>query len=92
MIDDDAIAHPEAAAAGAGADDLAGGFMAGDHSLVAFRALTQVLVVNAADVGAADGGGLHAEEHFTMAGRGNGHLLELGGAIAGQVGAQHHGG
>ena len=66
--------------------------MASHHSLVAFRALAQVLVVDAADIGAADGGGLHAEEHFTMAGLGNRHLLELGGAIAGQVGAQHHGG
>ena len=39
MIDDHAVARPEAAAARAGVDDLAARLVAGDHALVALRAL-----------------------------------------------------
>ena len=69
VIDDDAVAHAEAAAAGAGLDDLAAGLVAGDHALVAFGTLAQMLVIDAADVGTADGRGLHAEQHFAVARR-----------------------
>ena len=70
MIDDDAVAFLELPAAGADLDDLAARLVAGDHALVAFGALAEMLVVNAADVGAADGGGLHAQQNFAVAGRG----------------------
>ena len=56
-------------------DDLAARLVAGDHALVAFGALAQVLVIDAADVGAADGGGLHAQQHFAVARLRNGHLV-----------------
>ena len=89
VIDDDAVAHAEAAAAGAGLDDLAGGLVPGDHALVAFGTLAQMLVIDAADVRAADGGRLHAKQHFAVAGRRNGHLFQFDGAVAGEECACH---
>ena len=71
MIDDHAIAHAESPAAGTGLHDLAARLVPRDHALVAFGTLAQVLVVNAADIRAADGGGLHAKQHFAVAGLGN---------------------
>jgi hypothetical protein len=48
-----------------------------------------MLMVNAADIGAADGGGFDAEEDFAVTGGEDGILAELGGAIAGEDGALH---
>ena len=84
VIDDDAVAHAEAAAAGARLDDLAARLVAGDHALVAFRAFAQVLVIDAADVRAADGGRLHAQQHFAVARLGDGHFFQFDRAVAGQ--------
>src|SRR5271165_3708458 len=89
MVDDHAAAFGEAAATGADLDDLAAGLVAGDHSLVAFGALAQVLMVDAADVGTADGGSLHAEEHLSVAGNRNGYVSQFHGAVAGQKRASH---
>ena len=84
MIHDHAIAFAEAAASGAGLHDLPARLVPGDHSLVAFRPLAQMLVINAADIRAADGGGLHAQQHFAVSGLRNRHLPHLHRAIAGQ--------
>jgi hypothetical protein len=50
VINDDAISGMEAAASGPGFDDLTGGLVAGNDSLIAFRPFAQVLVIDAADV------------------------------------------
>ncbi len=89
VVDDHAVAFAELAAAGPGLHDLAARFVARDDALVAFGAFAEVLVINAADVGAADGRGLHPDEDFAVAGRGHGKTFELGGAVARQEGALH---
>ena len=89
VIHDDAVAHGEAAASGAGLHDLAAGLVACHHALVTFRTLAQMLVINAADVRAADGGRLHAKQHFAVAGYRNRHLFQYDGAIAGEERAFH---
>jgi hypothetical protein len=89
VIHDHAVAHAEAAAARARLDDLPARLVAGHHALVAFRTLAQVLVIDAADVRAADGGRLHAKQHFAVAGHRNGHLLQFDRAVAGEVCAFH---
>jgi hypothetical protein len=53
-------------------DDLAARLVAGDHALVAFGPFAEMLVIDAANVGAADGGGLHAQQNFAVARRGTG--------------------
>src|ERR1035438_3467176 len=83
VIYDHAVAHDEAAASGPRLDDLPGGFVAGHHSLVAFRTLAQMLVIDAADIRTADGGRFHAKQHFAVAGRRNGHLFQFDRAVAG---------
>ena len=67
----------EAAAAGAGLDDLSARLVPGDHALVAFGALAKMLVIDAANVGAADGGRLHAEQNFAVAGFGDGDFAQF---------------
>jgi hypothetical protein len=89
VIDDDAVVFLELAATGAGLDDLAGGLVAGDDALVALGAFAEMLVIDAANIGAANGGGFDAEEDLAMAGRKDGVLVKLGGAIAGKDGALH---
>ena len=89
VIDNDAVTHAEAPASGAGLDDLPAGLVAGHYALVAFGALAEMLVIDAAYVGAADGGRLHAKQHFAVAGRGNGHFFQFDGAVTGQVCADH---
>ena len=66
--------------AGAEGDDLAGGLVTSDDALVAFGALAEVLVVNAADIGAADGGGFHAQQDLAVARVGNGEFAQGVGA------------
>jgi hypothetical protein len=82
VIHDDAIAQAESPAAGPRFHDLAARFVARDDALVAFRSLAQVLVINAADVRPADGGGLHAQQHFAVARFGNRRVEEFHGAVA----------
>ena len=72
VIDDDAVACFEAAAARAGGDDLAARLMASDDALVAFGSLAEMLVVDAANVGAANGGRFHAQQNFSVARLGTG--------------------
>jgi hypothetical protein len=55
VVNDDAVAGLEAAAARACRDDLAARLVAGDHSLIALRTFAKVLVIDAANIGAADG-------------------------------------
>ena len=90
VVDDDAVALREAAAAGAAPDDLPAGLVPRDHPrLVALRPLAEVLVVDAADVGAADRGALRPHQHLAVARRGHGIAFDLGGAVAGKDSALH---
>ena len=91
VIDDHAVAQAEAAASGTGLDDLAARFVTGHHALVALGALAQMLVIDAADVRTADGGRLHAEQHFAVARDRDGHLFQFDGAVAGKECACHCG-
>ena len=83
VIYDHAAASPEAAAARAGLHDLAARLMAGHHALIAFRPLAQVLMVDGADIRAANGGGFHANQYFTAARRGDLQFSKFHGAVAG---------
>jgi hypothetical protein len=66
VIYDHSIAHAEAPAARPGFYDLAAGFMTRNHSLVSFGTFTQVLVINAANVGTANGGCLDSQQNLSM--------------------------
>jgi hypothetical protein len=48
-------------------DDLARRLVPGNHALIAFRPLAQVLVIDGANIGAADGRRLHAQQNFSVA-------------------------
>jgi hypothetical protein len=64
--------------------------VAGDHSwLVAFGAFAKVFMIDAADIGAAYGGGFDAEEDFPVARLWNMEFLDFGGAVSGQHGTLH---
>ena len=89
VIDNHAVAGLEAAAARARGDDLAARLVPGDHALVAFGALAQVLVIDAANIGAADGGGLHAQQNFAVARLRHRHRAHLDGGVAGQIRCGH---
>src|ERR1022692_4001411 len=60
VIDDHPVAHAETPAAGSCLHDLAGRLVPRHHSLVSFRSLAEVLMIDAPDIGAADGRSLHA--------------------------------
>ena len=91
VIDDDAIARFEAAAARSRGDDLAAGLVPGDHSLVAFGAFAQMLVINAANIGAADRRCLYAQQNLPMARLGHRHSAHLNGRVARQERCGHRG-
>jgi hypothetical protein len=55
VIDDHSVAALETTATGAGLNNLAAWFVAGDHALVSFRPLTEMLVINGADIRSANG-------------------------------------
>ncbi len=89
VINDDTVAHAEAAASGTRLHDLPAGLVPRHHALVAFGTLAQMLVIDAADVRAADSGCLHTKQHFAMAGRGDGHFFQFDRAVAGEECACH---
>jgi hypothetical protein len=89
VINDHAIAGLEAAAALAGSNYLAAWLVAGDHALVSFGTFAEVLVIDAANVGAADGGGFDAEQHLSVAWSGDGHGAQFDGRVSGQEGCGH---
>jgi hypothetical protein len=66
VIDEDAITDLETSATGAGLDNLTGGLVAGDDSAIAFGTFAEMLVIDAADVGPADGGRLDGEKDFAV--------------------------
>ncbi len=66
VIDNHAIAALEASAPRPLSHNLPAWLVAGDHALVAFRPLAEMLVINAANVGTADGGRLDAQQNFSM--------------------------
>src|ERR1039458_4505667 len=83
VIYNHAAAHALGPGARARLFDPATGLMPGHHALVAFRTLAQMLMIDAADVGPADGRGLHAQQHFAVAGSGNGNVFQFHRAVAG---------
>src|SRR5208337_3983715 len=89
VVDDDAIAGLEAAAPRTFRDNLAAGFVAGNNALISFRAFSEVLVINAADVGAADGRSFDPQQNFAMSGSGHRYITHFDGRITGQVGGSH---
>ena len=83
VVDDDAVAHLEAPAARAGGHDLPARLVARDHArLVALGPLAEVLVVDAADVRAADRGALGPDQHFAVSRFRDGELTQLRAAVA----------
>ena len=73
VVHRNAVAYLEAPAARAGLHNLAAWLVARHHTLVAFGAFAQMLVIDGANVGTADGGGLDAQQNLAMARRGHGH-------------------
>src|SRR5208337_5608175 len=73
VIDNDAIARFEAAAAFAHGHNLAAWLVPGDHALVTLGALAKMFVINAANVGPADGRRFHSQQNFPMTRLGHGH-------------------
>jgi hypothetical protein len=66
VVHKNAIASLEPATPQAGLHDQPGGLVAGNDSLVAFRALAKVLMVDATDIGAADGRCFYLEQNLAM--------------------------
>ena len=60
------VAEPEVAAPWSHLDDLAAGFVAGDHAAVGLGAVAEVLAVDRADVAPADRRGPHPQQHLTV--------------------------
>jgi hypothetical protein len=89
VIDDRAVTFLELLAVGADGDDLPARLVSGDDALVALRAFAKMLMVDAPDVGAADGGGFDAQENFSAARTGHGVFAEPGRAIAREDGTLH---
>ena len=90
MVEHHAVALLKPPHAGAGCDNLSTRLMPGHHArLVAFRPLAQMLVVDAADIGAADGGRFGFNQHLAMAELRNFVLLKFNRAIARQIGSCH---
>ena len=57
--------------------------MSGDQArLISFGAFAQVLAIDAADVRAADGGTLHPQQHFAVAGGGHREVFDFHRAVA----------
>src|ERR1035438_675296 len=89
VVNDYAIARPEAAAALAGGHNQPSGFVSDDDALIAFRTFAKMLVIDAADIRAADGGGLDAQQNFSVAGCWHGHSAQFDGRVPGQVRRGH---
>jgi hypothetical protein len=83
VIDDDAITDLEGAAARALFYYLPGGLVTRDYTLITFRALSEVFVVNASDVRAADRGSHDSQQDFTVPRFRNGHGPNFDGTVAG---------
>src|SRR5579864_1104437 len=66
VIHDHAVADFKAPATLSHLDDFAAWLMAGDNSLVTFGSLAEMLVINAADIGTADRGGLNPDQNFAV--------------------------
>src|ERR1019366_10574986 len=82
VIHDGAVAHIETPATGTDLDDLSTRFVAGDHSLVAFRTFAEMFVVDCADVGAADGRSPDRNENLTVTWFGHRHNSDLDRAVS----------
>ena len=89
MVHDDPVPFFESSHAWAAFHDLPGRFMPGDFVLVAFGSFSQVLVVDGADVTAADRGGFCADQHLSVPRFRDLHFLEHHSAVARQIGCFH---
>jgi hypothetical protein len=89
VIDEDTVAHFETATSGTGFDDKASGLVSGDDTAIALRTFAQVLAVDGANVGAADGGRFDSKQDFTVSGCGYRDGAHFNGAVAGQIGGVH---
>jgi hypothetical protein len=66
MVHKNAIASLEPATAWARLHDQPGGLVPDNDSLVSFRALAEVLMVDATDIGAADGRCFYLQQYLAM--------------------------
>jgi hypothetical protein len=79
VVNNHAIAGFETAATLTGCDNLAAWFVACDYSLVTFRPLAEMLVIDAANIRAADGRSFHAQQDFPVAWGRHGDSAQLDG-------------
>ena len=90
VVDDDPVADREVPDPGADSDHLSGRLVAADHALIRLGSLAQVLAVDGAQVGAADGRRLHGEEDLTVAGGGVDDVVaQVDAAAAGKIRSSH---
>jgi hypothetical protein len=83
VIHDSPITGFEFSASRASLNDLSCRLMTGNDTLVAFRPLTEVFVVNASNVGAANGRRFDAKKNLAMSRRRDGNLSQFHRAVSG---------
>jgi len=76
-----AIAGFEPAATGTGLYDQARGLVPGNYSLVSLGALPKVFVIDATDIGAADGRGFYLKQYFAVPRFGYGNIPYVDGTV-----------
>ena len=89
VIHDYSVAHAKTSASWTNIYDLTARLVSCDHSLIAFGAFAQVLVVNTSNVGTTNRGGLDLHENFAVKGTGYGNRAEIESIIAGQKRSSH---
>src|ERR1035437_4310330 len=89
MVDDNPIAHIEASAARAHFDDLATGFVAGDHALIPLRPLPKMFVINGANIRAADCRSFDPEQNLAMIGHRHWHGAKFNSTVSRKVCGLH---
>src|SRR5947207_892462 len=90
VIHDHPVAHLEPAAARAGRDDLSRRLVSGDHALVAFRAFSEMLAIDSANIRAANGRSFHGEKHLAMSRLRYRNISYLDGAVPRKKRRFHH--
>jgi hypothetical protein len=89
VVNDDSIALRKTTASRSGLHNLTARFVTGDDSLITLRALPEVFVVNAANVGTANGGRFDSEQHLPVPNARDCHTTKLHLVVSGQKRGPH---
>src|ERR1035437_7956207 len=89
VVHDDAVTDVETPAAGAGFHNLPTGLVSRDHTLISLGAFPEMFVINGANIRAANGGSLDAEQNLAMTRHRHWHGSKFDGTVSRKVGCLH---